>query len=245
MEYVVRFASEIGLSKAQTSDLLMRLNLLPGGRTRHKGVEFLSLDLVSGDDAKRQRRAVEEFEARASAIRVFDSQGIPVLLQTEEYTRSVVRLSGVPEPGPGELLVRARLKRQKEARKKELLVVLTEGALRARVSSYPEMVSQVNEIKSCAGAQNCRLGIIAWNARLTATVPPAFEIYDDTLVCIELPHGKLCLAKEKETQIYLRVFDSLEKTAVVGKEALAVLDRIVQDFKRLHDLERSANAPTI
>src|SRR5262249_39597258 len=119
MEYVVRFAAEIGLSKAETTDLLMRLNLLPGGRARDKGAEFLSLDLVSGGDAERQQKAVEQFEAQAAVIRVFDPQAIPEILQTEEYARSEVRLSGVSDPRLAETLVKEQLKRQKEARKKE------------------------------------------------------------------------------------------------------------------------------
>jgi transcriptional regulator with XRE-family HTH domain len=245
MGYVVRFAAELGLSKAETTDLLLRLNLLPGSRARDKGAEFLSFDLVSGDDAERQRRAVEEFEARASVIRVFDPQRIPELLQREEYARSEIRLSGVSDPTLAETLVRERLKRQKESRKKKLLVLLAEGALRARVCSFQEMVSQLERIKSFAKEKNSHLAIIGWQARLTVIVPPAFEIYDNALACVELPHGRLCLTREKDIEVYIRRFEALEKVAVVGREGQAVLERIVQDFERLSDLERSANVPSV
>jgi transcriptional regulator with XRE-family HTH domain len=245
MEYVVRFAAEIGLSKAETTDLLTRLNLIYAGPAKGTAAEFLSLDLVSGDDAKRQQKAVELFEARAAVIRVFDPQGIPEILQTEEYARSEVRLSGVSDPRLAETLVRERLKRQKEARKKELLVILTEGALRARVCSFQEMARQLERIESFTETKTFRLGIIAWNARLTVTVPPAFEIYDNTLTCVELPHGQLCLTRDKDIEVYFRRFEALEKMAVEAEEALAILERIVQDFERLSDLERSANVASV
>lgn len=241
MEYVVRFASEIGLSKAEATDLLMRLNLLPSGLARDRTAELLSLDFVSGDDAKRQRKAMEEFEGLATVIRVFEPQGIPDILQTEEYARSSIRLSGITDPDPAERLVGARLKRQKHVGKKQYIAVLTEGALRARICSCPEMVSQIERVKSFGKAENSRLGIIAWHARLIVTLPPAFEIYDNTLVCAELPHRTLCLTREKDIQVYLRLFDALEKMTVVGKEAVSVLDRIIQDLRRLNDLESAAN----
>jgi transcriptional regulator with XRE-family HTH domain len=245
MEYIVRFAAEIELSKAETTDLLTRLNLMPAGPARGTQAELLSLDLVSGDDAKRQQKAVERFEARAAVIRAFNPQRIPEILQTEEYARSDIRLSGVSDTKLGESLVRERLKRQKEARKKELLVTLTEGALRARVCSFQEMARQLKRIKSFAEAKNSRLAIIGWQARLNVTVPPAFEIYDNALACVELPHGQLCLTREKDIEVYIRRFEALEKMAVVGTEGQAVLERIVQDFERLSDLERSANVPSV
>ncbi len=241
MEYIVRFAAEIGLSKTEATDLLTRLNLIPAGSAKGTAAELLSLDLVSGDEAERQQKAVEEFEARAAVIRVFDPQRIPELLQAEEYARSDIRLSGVSDPRLAETLVRERLKRQKEARKKELLVLLTEGALRARVCSFQEMARQLERIKSFAEAKNSRLAIIGWQARLTVTQPPAFEIYDNTLACVELPHGLFCLTREKDIEVYIRRFEALEKMAVEGQEAVSILERVIQDFERHSDLERSAN----
>jgi hypothetical protein len=107
------------------------------------------------------------------------------------------------------------------------------------------MVSQLERIKSFTETKTLRLGIIGWNVRLTVTLPPAFEIYDNTLACVELPHGQLCLTREKDIEVYIRRFEALEKMAVVGREGQAVLERIVHDFERLADLERSANVPSV
>src|SRR5262245_21563770 len=43
MDYIVRFAAEIGLPKAETTKLLARLNLLPPGAAGGKATELLSL----------------------------------------------------------------------------------------------------------------------------------------------------------------------------------------------------------
>ena len=83
IDYIVRFASEIGLPKAETNRLLMQLNL--SGAAREKAVELLASDLISGGDLERQRKAVERFETLATIIRLFDPQGIPEVVQSEEY----------------------------------------------------------------------------------------------------------------------------------------------------------------
>src|SRR5262249_45257201 len=150
------------------------------------------------------------------------------------------------EPGDVDKLVKARGKRQKGlGRNKQCVVVLTEGALRARIGSCPEMVRQLQQVKAFAEAPSSRLGIIAWSARLNATIPPAFAIYHDTLACVELPHGHAFLTRDKDVQFYLCLFEALEKMAVMGQEAGSVLDRVIQDFKRLEYLERTAGAPSV
>src|SRR5262249_54407569 len=68
MDYIVRFAAEIGLPKTESTKLLTRLNLLPAGAAGGKAADLLSLGLVSGDDAKRQQAAIEEFERSSSVI---------------------------------------------------------------------------------------------------------------------------------------------------------------------------------
>jgi transcriptional regulator with XRE-family HTH domain len=244
MDYVVRFALEIGLPKSETTRLLMQLNLT--GRARERAAELLSFDLVSGDDAERQRKAVEDFERSATTIRVFEPQGIPELFQTEAYARSQVRLSGIGSD-TAESLVRARLRRQKQAAKKQLVVVLTEGALRARICSSAEMVGQIERLKSFAEHDRCVLGVIPWSTRLTVTIPPAFQIYEggNTLVCVELPHRKVGFTRERDVELYLYLFEALERLAVTGSEAVSVLDRIIQDFKRVEGLERAVNVPSV
>jgi transcriptional regulator with XRE-family HTH domain len=245
MDYIVRFAGAVGLAKAETSDLLMRLNLLPSGKGRGKAVS-LSLDLGAGEELQRQRKAVEEVESRASVIRVFDSGGVSDILQTEEYARTASRLSGTTEHGAVETLVRTRIRRQRDLGKtKQLLVVLTEGALRARISASLEMVTQVERIKSFAQAQGSHLGVIGWHTRLVVTIPPPFRIYDNTLAYLELPHGLVCLTRQKDIELYLQLFETLERAAVTGSEAGSILDRIIQDFRRLEELERALNVAPV
>src|SRR5262249_7853536 len=60
MDYIVRFASEVGLTKAETNRLLLQLNL--SGAATERAAELLSSDLISGDDVERQRKAVEQLE---------------------------------------------------------------------------------------------------------------------------------------------------------------------------------------
>jgi transcriptional regulator with XRE-family HTH domain len=244
MDYIVRFASEVGLTKAETNRLLLQLNL--SGAATERAAELISSDLISGDNVERQRKAVEQFESRATVIRVFDPLGIPELLQSEEYARTAIRLSAVPSDA-AEKLLKARLLRQKQAGKKKLTLVLTEGALRARVCSWPDMARQVERLKNLALGDRCFLGIIPWSTRLTITIPPAFQIYDDdhTVVCVEFPDRKACLTREKDVEFYLGLFQALQRMAIVGNEAVSVLDRVILDLRRFEEMERAADVPSV
>jgi len=150
------------------------------------------------------------------------------------------------EAQSGSRLVRARIKCQKDLRKdQQFVVVLTKWALQARICPYPQMVNQLERIKSFARTASRRLGIIAWSARLTITIPPAFQLADNTLVCVALPNRQVCFTREKDMQLHLRLLEARERMAAVGEEAVSILDRIIQDFKRLQDLERSAAVTSI
>jgi hypothetical protein len=107
------------------------------------------------------------------------------------------------------------------------------------------MLTQVERIKSIAQAQGSRLGIISWHARLVVTVPPPFQIYDKTLAFVELPHALVCLTRQKDIELYLRLFETLERAAVAGSEAVSILDRIIQDFRRLEEVERTLNVAPV
>jgi hypothetical protein len=106
------------------------------------------------------------------------------------------------------------------------------------------MVNQLERLKSLAAGKPHRLGIIPWSARLTVTVPPGFQVYDRTLV-VDFPHQKVCLTRERDVEPYVRLFEALERVAVAGDEAVLVLDRIIQDFERLQELERTLNTPSV
>jgi hypothetical protein len=127
------------------------------------------------------------------------------------------------------------------------MLVVTEGALRARVCSWAEMVRQVERLNNLALADRCFLGIIPWSTRLTVTIPPAFQIYDDdhTVVCVEFPDRKACFTREKDVEFYLDLFQALQRMALVGDEAVSVLDRIVLDFRRFEEMERAADVPSV
>jgi len=238
VDYVLRFASELGLSKGETKELVARLNLLPSGLEADALLEPGSPELLSGDRARRQGKAVEHLEARASVIRVFQPLLVPDLLQTEEYARSTVRLSG---QGNVEDAVRTRLKRQKNLEQKtSVVVLLAEGALRARVSSHQDMIAQLERLKGTLTKRNVRLGIIPFSTRLTALIPPGFSVFDESLAHVEVPHGRITLLKRRDVEVYLRVFDGLERLAVFGDGARSALDRVTRDFERIDEMESKA-----
>jgi transcriptional regulator with XRE-family HTH domain len=244
IDYVVRFASELGLSKGETKELVARLNLLPTGIEALEVLSPVPAEFFSGDKTKRQQRAAEHLESAASVIRVFQPLCVPDLLQTEEYASEALRLSGERNPEDLERAVQGRLKRQKQLEKKTHLVFLmTEGALRARVCSSRGMIAQIARLKSVMARRNVRLGIIPFSARLTAWIPTGFSVFNASLAQVEVPHGRISLVRGSVVESYLVAFEALSRMALFGAEASSALDRIAKDFERLEVLEAKVNVP--
>ena len=80
----------------------------------------------------------------------------PGLLQTAEYARNAIRLSGISRKAEIEAGVQARLDRQKAlSMRKRFSFVLAESALRSRVGGVPAMLRQIRHLKRLSSRKKC------------------------------------------------------------------------------------------
>jgi transcriptional regulator with XRE-family HTH domain len=168
------------------------------------------------------QRELAEFEEKTKLFRVVEVTAVPGLLQTAEYARACfeesVRTHGIPNDVDD--AVRARLRRQDVLYRpdKRFHFVVTEAALRFRMCADDAMLAQLERLVALSALRNVKLGVIG------------FEIFDEDLVSVETHSAGLHLAQPQEIELYGRVFDQLAAVASYGREARAILLRVIDDL---------------
>jgi hypothetical protein len=109
-------------------------------------------------------------------------------------------------------------------------MILEENALRTRVGSLETTVEQLDRLLATMSLPRVGLGIIPQTAvRQTFTQVP-FWIYDDTMVGVETPTAKLEITQPREVAQYAAMFEHLERSAVHGIQARALITRAIADL---------------
>lgn len=192
--------------------------------------------LAGGLPAKQEQ--IGRLEADAQVIRLFQSTGVPGLLQTAEYARRVFMLanpSGRPDVAAG---VAARLERQQvlfdDTKRFEFLIC--EAALRWPVASPVAMLGQLDRIGSLLDLPHVDIGIVPLDGPAPTLLPHAFCVFgegpDDALVTVETLTAELYVRDPQDIRSFLETFAQLRQVAVRGADARALLARIASGFRR-------------
>lgn len=202
-----------------------------------------------GTDHFQQR--IRDIEEHAVSIRGFAPAAVFGVFQTEAYASVVFR-----QKVSGDQLARsvaARLERQRQllhGSDRRWTLLQTEGALRWNLGGAAVMVEQLDHIVEIVGStDHLRLGVVPWQA--TAQVLPlhGFHIYDfpgrkdrrDPRMVLVGTHSGTALLGEREAPEYAELFAELEHLAVFDDQALDLLRRIRDDYRRL---DCSTGTPT-
>ena len=173
-------------------------------------------------------------EQQATAIRLFQPNVVPGLLQTAEYARHVLQASGFGAENLADA-VASRVERQTVLYddSKQFRFVVTEGALRWRLCPVPAHLAQLDRVASLSTLANVSVGIIPWSAYVPNRPPNMFMILDDSAVQVETMHGLDTLTERQQIDAYLTAFDTLDSLAQHDDEARATLSRIATDLRSL------------
>lgn len=178
---------------------------------------------------------IQEIEARSSAILVYEPSVVPGLLQTAEYARRVFAMF---EPAYGEdeipAVVAARLDRQVALFNpvRRFRFIITEAALRWLPGPPGLIPAQLDRITSVSTLDNVRLGVIPQAAQALTYVPHGFVVIEqadseaDPLVLVETVHANLTVSDARQVDLYRRHWSLLEKAAVYGPDARALISGI-------------------
>jgi transcriptional regulator with XRE-family HTH domain len=219
----VRAWCEATNSTEQIDSLLAELHTL---HTRHQEWERV----LRGGMASTQN-AVARLEKETRLFRGYEPGIVPGLLQTPEYAAAIL--------GPGgrawgrtdlKEAVAARMRRQEVLRvaSKQFRIVITEAVLLYNLCPPEAMLGQIDRLAEATTLPNVRFGVIPFDQPLLVTPKHPFGIYDDRYVAVETVSALLQLTQAGEVSAYVDAFDALERSAVHGERARAVLRRAAQ-----------------
>ncbi|MGB3440454.1 MAG: helix-turn-helix transcriptional regulator [Actinophytocola sp.] len=173
------------------------------------------------------------FEADAEEIRVYQSEMVPGLLQTADYTRAL-RASYGPGATEDELAksVAFRLERQKRfaARPPIYRVVLNEAVIRRPIG---EMHTQLQHLADLSLRDNITLQILPFEVGPHAAMKGAFSLLTlpgepaPNFVYLEHDDGAVYLERPSDLARYTRTFDSLTRHALSPGDSRALLASLV------------------
>jgi len=173
-------------------------------------------------------------DASTRLFRAMESTFVPGLLQTAEYARSRFNQSVAVLKVRGDVddAVQARIQRQAILYQpdKRFHFVLTEAALRYRLCSPEVMLGQLDRLISLSALPNVKFGIIGFETAYAVAPTHGFWLLDDHRVMVETYSAELNLAQPKEIELYRSIFDSMATAASYGRQARAVIKRVIDDL---------------
>ncbi|GAA4554781.1 MULTISPECIES: helix-turn-helix transcriptional regulator [Pseudonocardia] len=188
------------------------------------------------DHATQQRvRAVRDVDA--TEILIFQSEVVPGLLQTPEYTRRLLEVHSLVPPEAIPAAVIARMDRQTvlfdEAKRIE--VVITETALRWRPGTIALSRAQLDRIGTLAALPNVEIGVISREQQELARPLHSFvllEFSDEpAAVQVETLTAEQEVTDPADVALYRDFFTEQREQAVRGTDLTALLAAISDELQ--------------
>jgi transcriptional regulator with XRE-family HTH domain len=179
-------------------------------------------------------------EAEASSLRIYESQVVHGLLQTEEYARMVMTIVRRRQTAEEiDRLVTLRLQRQEvllRADPIDLWIILDEAVLRRMTAPKDMMLRQFEHLCEASSWPNVTLQILPFGAGLHAGLGGPFAIiefperFDPDVVYSEGVTGQAYMEeREREVRARSEAFDLLRATALPPAESLRLIQSIYEE----------------
>ena len=175
-------------------------------------------------------------EADASFLHTHQALLVPGLLQTETYTRAVIRAIR-PDIGEAdvELRVRARLSRQNlltsESNPPEYWAVIDQAVLERVVGGPEAMREQLKRLVELSSQPHVTLQVVPFSAGAHAGMEAPFLILgfpeqaDPDVVYVEYSTSGVYLEQPEEVHRYSLIFDHLRAAALKPDDTVELIDR--------------------
>lgn len=230
--YIRDLINFYGISNRQTRDALLKLN---EDSWRKDWWDCES------DDLETDFVEYAWLEARAVEIHHFELTLVPGLVQTEDYAKAVMRVSGeFDESAPDlERLLELRMKRQEavlQGTPTPLRIILDESALRRKIGSVKVLRGQMNKLLEAAQQPHIdlrvRLTEAAWQPGLGSSF--AYFKMDDPypdVAYAESLIGRTFLEEEHKVKQLLRAWVGLHKSALSTKKSVGFIRKMIEELK--------------
>jgi hypothetical protein len=179
------------------------------------------------------------YEASASIIRSFQPMLLPGLVQTEEYTRAVLRDAYQLPAKVIDRHVEARVQRQElldRDKPPKLFVLLDEAALRRRVGGAATMRRQLERLEDLGSRPEVSIQVVPFSHGAHPGMLGPFVLLefpgaeDDPVLYLEGRGGQLTRDDPEEVGAYLDLFQGMEKVATPRSALADILDRSKQSM---------------
>jgi transcriptional regulator with XRE-family HTH domain len=180
-------------------------------------------------------------EASAASIRSFQTHLVPGLLQTEEYSRALIRVARPGEsPGNIDRMISLRRRRQAmlaESGYLEMWAVLDEAVLRRPIGGVAVMRAQIARLLEAGELQSVTIQVLPFARGVHAGVDGAFTIIsfpdptDLDVVYVDCPAGNIFLEKPRDVRRHTTWFDHLRAAALPPDESAEFMAAAADEFK--------------
>jgi len=178
-------------------------------------------------------------ESAATAIRTFEMQFVPGLLQTEGYARAVTMLGHQTAP-PDEIERRVglRLGRQELLTREKpprIWAVMDEAVLRRPIGGIQVMRVQLRRLAAAARLPHVTLQVVPFDRGGHAAASGSFSIlrFEEQdlpdVVYIEQLTSALYLDQRADVEHYLEVVDQLSGEALTPTQTIRFIERVAQE----------------
>jgi transcriptional regulator with XRE-family HTH domain len=171
---------------------------------------------------------------RIDLFRIYEHNVVPGLFQTAAYCSAMLSfwIGFLDVPDDLDAAVAARMERQRVLYQtgKRFAVILEEQALRTWFGSAEVQAGQLGRLLEVMSIPTVSLGIIPMMTERGGVPSAGFWIFDDSLVALETPTASIEVTRPHEIELYARMFDHLESSAVYGAAARALIVRALGEL---------------
>lgn len=171
---------------------------------------------------------------RVSLFRIYEHNVIPGLFQTAAYCSAMLSfwIGFLDVPDDLDAAVAVRMERQRVLYQagKRFAVVLEEQALRTWFGTAEVQAGQLGRLLEMLSIPTVSLGIIPMMTERGGVASAGFWIFDDSLVALEIPTASIEVTRPQEIELYARMFEHLQASAVYGAAARALIIRALDEL---------------
>jgi transcriptional regulator with XRE-family HTH domain len=181
-------------------------------------------------------------EASAASIRSFQTHLIPGLLQTEEYSRALIKVGQPTESSVNiDRMISLRRRRQAmlaDAGTLEMWAVLDEAVLRRPIGGHPVMRAQLARLLEVDELPSVTIQVLPFTRGAHPGLGGAFTIIgfpdptDLDVVYVDSPAGNIFLEKDKDVRRHTTWFDHLRAAALPPDESTDFIALVADEFKK-------------
>lgn len=179
-----------------------------------------------------------DLEGDASALRWYQPEIIPGILQTEAYVRGLYGIDGATAADEEiERQIRIRLERQAviEEPGAELSFILSESALRRVVGSPATMRAQLKHLAKISSRRNVDVQVLPFDAQTYTTSSFGFTVmrFDEAasdVIYVEDYTDAVYLDRPEDVKAYTRLWDVLRASALGAVESRRLINRVAGEF---------------